>query len=87
MTAVPLALASKKIMAGVAVVCPFEMHPLKIANAVLTLNEYAEGRASVVITSGGDWTGVLKEKPGEVTRTPRGSGNHQGFFIRQGGEI
>ena len=69
MTAVPLALASKKITVGVAVVCPHEMHPLKIANAVLTLNEYAGGRASVVVTSGGDWNGVLKQKPGEVART------------------
>jgi alkanesulfonate monooxygenase SsuD/methylene tetrahydromethanopterin reductase-like flavin-dependent oxidoreductase (luciferase family) len=69
MTAVPLALASKKIKVGVAVVCPHEMHPLKIANAVLTLNEYAGGRAGVVVTSGGDWNGVLKQKPGEVTRT------------------
>jgi alkanesulfonate monooxygenase SsuD/methylene tetrahydromethanopterin reductase-like flavin-dependent oxidoreductase (luciferase family) len=69
MTAVPLALASKKINVGVAVVCPHEMHPLKIANAVLTLNEYAGGRASVVITAGGDWTGVLKAKKAEVNRT------------------
>jgi alkanesulfonate monooxygenase SsuD/methylene tetrahydromethanopterin reductase-like flavin-dependent oxidoreductase (luciferase family) len=69
MTAVPLALASKKINVGVAVVCPHEMHPAKIANAVLTLNEYAGGRASVVVTSGGDWNGVLKQKGGEITRT------------------
>jgi alkanesulfonate monooxygenase SsuD/methylene tetrahydromethanopterin reductase-like flavin-dependent oxidoreductase (luciferase family) len=69
MTAVPLALASKQIKTGVAVVCPHEMHPLKIANAVLTLNEYAGGRASVVVTSGADWTGVLKTKKGEVART------------------
>jgi len=69
MTAVPLALASKEIQVGVAVVCPYEMHPLKIANAVLTLNEYSGGRANVVITSGGDWTGVLKSKKGEVART------------------
>ena len=69
MTAVPLALASSKINVGVAVVCPHEMHPAKIANMVLTLNEYARGRASVVVTSGGDWTGVLKTRTGEVTRT------------------
>jgi len=69
MTAVPLALASKKINLGVAVVCPHEMHPLKIANAVLTLNEYAGGRGAVIITSGGDWTGVLKVPKGQVART------------------
>jgi alkanesulfonate monooxygenase SsuD/methylene tetrahydromethanopterin reductase-like flavin-dependent oxidoreductase (luciferase family) len=69
MTAVPLGLASSKIKVGVAVVCPYEMHPVKIANMVLTLNEYAGGRAAVVITSGGDWTGVLKKRTGEVART------------------
>jgi alkanesulfonate monooxygenase SsuD/methylene tetrahydromethanopterin reductase-like flavin-dependent oxidoreductase (luciferase family) len=69
MTAVPLALASKKINVGVAVICPYEMHPAKIANAVLTLNEYAGGRASVVVTAGGDWAGVLKEPGMQVART------------------
>lgn len=69
MTATPLALDSKTIKVGVAVVCPHEMHPLKIANAVLTLNEYAGGRACVVLTSGGDWPGVIKKKTGEITRT------------------
>jgi len=69
MTAVPLALASEKIKVGIAVVCPYEMHPVKITNMVLTLNEYAGGRAAVVVTSGGDWTGVLKKKPGKVART------------------
>ena len=69
MTAVPLALAATSIKVGVAVICPHEMHPLKIANAVLTLNEYAGGRACVVVTSGGEWPGVLKTKSGEITRT------------------
>jgi len=69
MTAASLAQASKKIRVGVAVVCPYEMHPLKIANAVLTLNEYAGGRASVVITAGADWAGILRTKRAEVRRT------------------
>jgi alkanesulfonate monooxygenase SsuD/methylene tetrahydromethanopterin reductase-like flavin-dependent oxidoreductase (luciferase family) len=69
MTAVPLALASKTIGVGVAVVCPHEMHPLKIANAVLTLNEHAGGRARIVVTSGGEWPGILKAKSGQLTRT------------------
>ena len=69
MTAVPLALASKTIKVGLAVVCPHEMHPLKIANAFLTLNEYASGRAALVVTSGGEWPGVLKKKSGALTRT------------------
>lgn len=69
MTAVPLALESKSIKVGVAVVCPYEMHPAKLANAILTLNEYARGRATVVITAGGDWTGVVKAPRGNLAAT------------------
>ena len=59
MTAVPLALASKKIMVGVCIVSPYEMHPLKIANATLTLNECAKGRGCVTIGGGGEWMMML----------------------------
>jgi alkanesulfonate monooxygenase SsuD/methylene tetrahydromethanopterin reductase-like flavin-dependent oxidoreductase (luciferase family) len=69
MTAVPLALASRQIRVGVAVVCHQEMHPLKIANAVLTLNEYSGGHASVVVTAGGEWPGVIKTPSKQVAAT------------------
>lgn len=59
MTAVPLAMAAKSIRVGVVVVSPYEMHPVKIANAVLTLNEMCAGGAAVVIGGGGEWPGVL----------------------------
>ena len=59
MTAVPLAMATQRLRAGVVVVSPYEMHPLKIANAVLTLAEYGGGRADVVIGAGGEWNGVI----------------------------
>jgi len=59
MTAVPLALASSHIRVGVAVISPYESHPLKIANAALTLNELSGGRASVVVAGGGEWPGVM----------------------------
>jgi alkanesulfonate monooxygenase SsuD/methylene tetrahydromethanopterin reductase-like flavin-dependent oxidoreductase (luciferase family) len=36
------------------------MHPMKITNAALTLNEYAQGRAMVVIGSGGEWPEVMR---------------------------
>ena len=49
---VPLALATKKIRMGVLAVSPFEMHPLKIANALLTLNELSNGRAMVAMGAG-----------------------------------
>lgn len=59
MIAMPLALASKRIRIGVLAVSAYEMHPLKIANATLTLNEAAAGGACVVIGAGGEWPGVM----------------------------
>ena len=59
MIAVPLALASKSIRVGVLAVSPYEMHPLKIANATLTLNECASAGACVVVGAGGEWPGIL----------------------------
>jgi len=59
MSVVPLAQATKNIKVGVVIVSPYEMHPLKIANAVLTLNEYSGGRALVVVGAGGEWPLVM----------------------------
>lgn len=56
---VPLAEASSRIGIGVVVVSPYEMHPLKIANAILTLNEFCPGRAEIVLGAGGEWPGVM----------------------------
>jgi len=56
----PLALATQKILIGVVIVCPYEMHPIKIANAVLTLNELSKGRAMAVVGSGGEWPEIMK---------------------------
>ena len=60
MSLVPLAQASERIRIGAVIVSPYEMHPLKIANATLTLNEYCDGRAVVAIGAGGEWPGVMK---------------------------
>jgi alkanesulfonate monooxygenase SsuD/methylene tetrahydromethanopterin reductase-like flavin-dependent oxidoreductase (luciferase family) len=65
LTAMPLALATQKIRIGVAVVSSYELHPLKIANSVLTLNEAAQGRAAVVVTGGGEWPSVMKVNYGK----------------------
>ncbi len=65
MIAVPLALASKKIRVGVCIISPYEIHPLKMANAALTLNECAGGRGMVAIGGGGEWTGILGVEPGK----------------------
>ena len=59
MSLVRLAQVSKQIKLGVVIVSPYEMHPMKITNAVLTLNEYANGRAMVVVGSGGEWPQVM----------------------------
>lgn len=59
MSLMPAAAATKTIRLGVVVVSPYEMHPLKIANAVSTLNEATNGRGMVVVGGGGEWPGVL----------------------------
>ncbi|MCZ6517486.1 MAG: LLM class flavin-dependent oxidoreductase [Gammaproteobacteria bacterium] len=50
---VPAALATKTIELGVLAISPWEMHPLKIANAISSLNELSEGRSMVAIGAGG----------------------------------
>ncbi len=59
MCLMPAATATKKILLGAVVISPYEMHPLKIANSVATLNEFSNGRGMVVIGAGGEWPGVL----------------------------
>ncbi len=56
---VPLALASTRIGIGVMVVSPWEFHPLKMANALLTLNEYSKGRAAICVGGGAEWNGIM----------------------------
>jgi alkanesulfonate monooxygenase SsuD/methylene tetrahydromethanopterin reductase-like flavin-dependent oxidoreductase (luciferase family) len=50
---VPAALATSRIKLGALAVSPYEMQPLKIGNALLTLNELSGGRAVVGIGGGG----------------------------------
>ena len=49
---VPLAQTTKKIKFGPLAVSPFEMHPLKIANSLISLNEMSQGRAQVAVGAG-----------------------------------
>jgi alkanesulfonate monooxygenase SsuD/methylene tetrahydromethanopterin reductase-like flavin-dependent oxidoreductase (luciferase family) len=44
---------SRAVRMGPVAISPFELHPLKMANALLTLNELSAGRASLVIAGGG----------------------------------
>jgi alkanesulfonate monooxygenase SsuD/methylene tetrahydromethanopterin reductase-like flavin-dependent oxidoreductase (luciferase family) len=48
-----LARESQRVRMGPVAISPFELHPLKIANSLLTLNELSGGRANIVIGGGG----------------------------------
>ena len=49
---VDAARATSKIRLGPVAVSPYELHPLKMGNSLLTLNEIAEGRAHLGISAG-----------------------------------
>ncbi len=51
-TLVPLALKTTRLKVGVLAISPFETHPMKIANATLSLNEISGGRAMLAIGPG-----------------------------------
>jgi hypothetical protein len=53
LTLAPAAQATSKILLGPLAVSPWEMHPLKITNSLLTLNEMTNGRAMIAISGGG----------------------------------
>jgi len=53
------AAATRRIRLGPVALSPFEMHPVPIALALLTLDEIAPGRASVVLGAGGDLAATL----------------------------
>ncbi len=52
-TLVPAALATRRIRLGVLAVSPYELHPLKMANSILSLNEISQGRAMLAVGGGG----------------------------------
>lgn len=60
----PAAQATSRILLGPLAVSPWELHPLKMANAVLTLNELAPGRALIGISGGGGVLGAIGWKIG-----------------------
>jgi len=55
----PVAHATKRLLLAPMAISPFEMHPLKIANAILTLNELCDGRAIVSIGAGEGLTDAI----------------------------
>jgi len=60
----PAARATSRILLGPLAVSPWEMHPLKIANSLLTLNEMANGRAQIALSGGGGVLGACGWKLG-----------------------
>jgi 5,10-methylenetetrahydromethanopterin reductase len=67
----PFALQSKKIAMGPIAVSPFELHPLKMATSLLSLNEIAEGRAQIVVGGGGGTAGSMGHRPARVLQPMR----------------
>lgn len=66
-----LARESRTVRMGPVAISPFELHPLKIANAVLTLNELSGGRANLVIGGGGGTMIGMGLKPDRRATHPR----------------
>lgn len=50
---------TKRIQLGPVAISPFEMHPVRIALSLLTLDEIATGRSGIVIGGGGDLAATL----------------------------
>jgi len=48
-----LAMNTRRVRLGPIAVSPFELHPMKMASSLLTLNELAGGRARIVVGGGG----------------------------------
>lgn len=66
-----LARSSCRIRLGPIAVNPFEQHPLRIASALLTLNEICEGRANIVVGGGGEVIQALGIRPDRRVRAVR----------------
>lgn len=66
-----LARESETIRMGPVAISPFELHPLKMANQLFTLNEFAGGRANIVVGGGGGTTIAMHLKPGRYVMHER----------------
>ncbi len=66
-----LAMETDRIRMGPIAVSPFELHPLMMAKSLLTLNEYANGRAQMVIGGGGGTATAMNMKMDRRVRRVR----------------
>ena len=71
MSFMPLASQSNTIRMGPIAISPYELHPVKIANQLLTLNEAADGRANIVVGGGGGTVIGMGLKGGRREMMPR----------------
>lgn len=71
MSFMQLAEQSSTLRMGPVAISPYELHPVKIAGQLLTLNEQANGRANIVIGGGGGTVIAMGLKPGRRTMMPR----------------
>ena len=68
---VPLAERSAQLRMGPTALSPFELHPVKMANLLLTLNEISGGRAHVAVGAGGGTLEAMGIKPTRMVRAVR----------------
>ena len=68
---VPLAERSTQLCMGPTALSPFEVHPIKMANLLLTLNEISGGRAHVAVGGGGGTLQAMDIKPTRMVRAVR----------------
>ena len=66
-----LARESRTVRMGPVAISPFELHPLKMSNALLTLNELSGGRANLVVGGGGGTMIGMGLKPNRRATHPR----------------
>ncbi len=71
MTYSVLARESSSIRMGPVAVSPFELHPLKMANQLFTLNEFSRGRANIVVGGGGGAMIAMHLKSGRYSMHPK----------------
>ena len=68
---VPLAMQTERLRMGPIAISPFELHPIKMAHSLLTLNEIAKGRAQLVVGGGGGTAENIGNKPKRMVRAVR----------------
>jgi alkanesulfonate monooxygenase SsuD/methylene tetrahydromethanopterin reductase-like flavin-dependent oxidoreductase (luciferase family) len=66
-----LAHESSRLRMGPIAISPYELHPVKMANSLLALNELARGRASIVVGGGGGSVIAMNLKSGRYVMAPR----------------